>query len=85
MRIPEAIVCDALGCTRDAKYRISHELLPERSPVDITTIGDYRPVYVVPGRIVFTFCDQHAEGFAIGARGMWTTGDPLRPGSPEGL
>ena len=79
MKIPEAHICDAQGCTEDAKYRVTHEILRE-PPI---------PGYMVYGRdwgrpqpLVFEFCEEHAPGFTISGLGAWTTPPKLKLGVP---
>jgi hypothetical protein len=81
MKIPEAHICDAAGCTEDVRYRITHEVLLD-PPV---------PGEMVPGRdwhqpspAVFEFCDKHSYGFDIGGRGSWSYDyTDLKPGVPS--
>jgi len=82
MKIPEAHICDAQGCMKDAWYRITHEILREPTIAGHMRYGlDWnrcRPM-------VFEFCDEHATDFSIGGRGAWTTPPRLKPGVPEGI
>jgi hypothetical protein len=79
MRIPETHVCDAAGCTEDAKYRIIHEKLV---PPGIPGFMRYGIDYGRPEPLVFEFCEDHATEFTIGGRGAWTTPPKLKPGVP---
>lgn len=70
MKIPEAYICDAEGCPKDAVFRLTHGLIHP----------DFRSAY--SKLITFTFCEEHAGEFDIGGRGGWT-GPKLRQGAPE--
>lgn len=76
MKIPEAFVCDAEGCAKDADYRITHEIL---GPAHIM-MPNRRP-------IVFEFCLEHAGLFFVGGGGNWqmAVGSKLKQGAPEGI
>lgn len=80
MKIPEAHICDVAGCTKDAEYRITHEILADPPvPGEMQYGRDWgrsRP-------LVFEFCEEHASDFSINGRGAWTTPPHLKIGVPS--